>query len=400
MTMQTERTADLDAIEARVAAGFINKREHPSYPLDIYTYSRQCQYEARWDDVTMRCRGLVVERGTGRVVAHPFPKFFNVAEHAAGRPWAPPLPDEPFELYDKVDGSLGILFRYDDRWLAASKGSFVSEQADWATGWLMGAGDDLPPLDGVTLLAEIVYRENRIVVDHGDEGLVLLGGYDVHGVELPLRWLTQHWPGPAVAAYSSTASVDEIAARAAENRGVLGQHVRGTDAEGYVIRFASGLRVKVKFSDYVRLHRLITGVTAREVWRHAGADLFPDLDAKELGRILGCSPAEASALRAHGASALGALLDGVPDEFDEWVRRTHAGLASAYTGLVIGTQREMVNRKALHGDRAAFARSLDGLPGVTRSALFLMLDGRDPGPSIWRSLRPGPSSPFRDDEEG
>jgi hypothetical protein len=36
--------------------------------------------------------------------------------------------------------------------------------------------------------------------------------------------------------------------------------------EGYVVRFENGLRVKVKLDDYVRLHKLMTGITPNRIW--------------------------------------------------------------------------------------------------------------------------------------
>ncbi|MFC5902864.1 RNA ligase [Streptomyces zhihengii] len=146
-------------------AGHVTRKAHPELPLSIYTYTRTCQYERRWNRVTVRCRGLVADDATGRIVALPLPKFFNAGEHASGQPYAPALPDEPFEVYDKVDGSLAVVFHYADRWHAASKGSFTSTQARWAQRRL-DAGDTSALEPGVTYLAEILYPENRIVVDN------------------------------------------------------------------------------------------------------------------------------------------------------------------------------------------------------------------------------------------
>ncbi len=64
-------------------------------------------------------------------VSRPLPKFFHYAEHGQ-MAYAPPLPPEPFRIYDKVDGTLGIKFAYGETWQVASKGSFVPGQARWA----------------------------------------------------------------------------------------------------------------------------------------------------------------------------------------------------------------------------------------------------------------------------
>jgi hypothetical protein len=42
------------------------------------------------------------------VIAKPFPKFFNYEEHTADE-----IPNELFDVYEKMDGSLGICFYYE-----------------------------------------------------------------------------------------------------------------------------------------------------------------------------------------------------------------------------------------------------------------------------------------------
>lgn len=83
------------------------KQEHPTLPLTIYNYSRTCQYERLWDPVTLDCRGLVLDN-YGNVIAKPFPKFFNMEELSDSE-----IPNESFEVFEKMDGSLGICFYYE-----------------------------------------------------------------------------------------------------------------------------------------------------------------------------------------------------------------------------------------------------------------------------------------------
>jgi RNA ligase len=121
-------------------------------------------------------------------VARPFPKFFNYGEQ----------PDEdtrrlgqPFTLSEKVDGSLGIHYRWNGTDGIATRGSFHSPQAQWATAALA----DSPPVRfdyGRTHLFEIVYPENRIVVDYGDRAeLVYLATLDWRTGETVGGWA---WP--------------------------------------------------------------------------------------------------------------------------------------------------------------------------------------------------------------
>ena len=40
----------------------------------------------------------------------------------------------------------------------------------------------------------------------------------------------------------------------------------GTEMEGFVVKFATGERRKFKGASYVRMHRLVDGVTDRKIW--------------------------------------------------------------------------------------------------------------------------------------
>ncbi|MFF9011520.1 RNA ligase [Streptomyces sp. NPDC014870] len=224
-------------LAAAIDAGHVTRKAHPELPLSIYTYTRSCQYERIWNQVTTRCRGLVADDATGEIVALPLPKFFNIGEHEAGQPYAPALPDEPFEVYDKVDGSLAVIFHYAGRWQVASKGSFISAQATWAQRRLDGR-DTGALTPGVTYLAEILYPQNRIVVDYGDRrDLVLLAAFGPDGTEVPLAEAAADWAeiGSVVRTWPAM-PLDELLALTESNTLPGGHPATGTDAEGFVLR--------------------------------------------------------------------------------------------------------------------------------------------------------------------
>ncbi|GGS20481.1 hypothetical protein Snoj_21260 [Streptomyces nojiriensis] len=401
MSQETLTLHDLlpaQALADSIDAGYVTRKSHPELPLSIYTYTRTAQYERVWNDVTTRCRGLVADDTTGAIVALPLPKFFNVGEHESGQPYAPALPDEPFEVYDKVDGSLAVVFHYADRWRVASKGSFISAQATWAQRLLDGR-DTAALRPGTTYLAEILYPQNRIVVDYGDRrDLVLLAAFGQDGTEVPLAEAAPHWEGiGSVVTVWPAMPIDELIALTESNTLPGGAPATGTQAEGFVLRFASGVRAKAKLAEYVRLHRVLTKVTERDIWRAHGIQRFAGLPVKQLAQGLGTTVGE---IEATGGKPLDALLDQVPDEFDAWVSevierieneaaRRERAIDEAYAGLA-----------HLAADRGAFARAVKALPDrEVRAAMFLRLDGRSTELAVWRNVRPETSDPYTNDEE-
>ena len=157
----------IEELERYNKEGLLHKQTHPNFDLTIWNYSPRVQYERLWDNITLQCRGLVTN-SNGEIVARPFKKFFNYEEHKPED-----IPNENYEVYEKMDGSLGILFYYNE-WILATRGSFTSPQA--IKGKELLEKYDYNRLDkNYTYLFEIIYPENRIVCDYDFEDLVLLG---------------------------------------------------------------------------------------------------------------------------------------------------------------------------------------------------------------------------------
>lgn len=352
-----------------IEGGWVRRKAHPELPLSIYVYSEACQFAHHWNEVTMRCRGLIADDDTGLIVALPFPKIFVTAMHGV-HDFAPALPAEPFEIFEKADGSLAICYHYAGRWHAASKGSFISEQAQWAQDLLDRS--DLSALDpSLTYLAEAIYPSNRIVVDYGPrEELVLLAAFRTDGTEAPLSVIARQWApvGPVVRSWGihdSHAAVEELAAA---NTTMDGSVVRGTEEEGYVVRFASGVRAKIKLAAYLALHKLYTGTNERTVWEVLASGQDPAV-----------------------------LFDHVPDEFADWVRQV-ADRQRAQVAEYIANAHADFNAIGPASDRKSFAEK--ALKSAYSSALFRLYDGRDITEMAWKSIKPRGDTPFVTDEEG
>ena len=270
-------TLDINLLNDYIEKGLVVKNDHPTLPLSIYNYSRTCQYENKWDDITKMCRGLILDK-EGNVVAKAFDKFFNYEELTLGD-----IPEESFEVFEKLDGSLGILFWYQGKWILASKGSFVSEQALKGKQILNQQYNVEVLPKGYTTVVEIIYPENRIVCDYGgDELLVVLSMVsNASGKELDydsMMSFNEVSKIPVVKKYDGIENYDTL------------KSMIGNDREGYVVRFKNGFRMKIKGEEYVRLHRILTGFSNVDIWEYLK-------DGKDINE----------------------LLDRVPDEFDKSV---------------------------------------------------------------------------------
>jgi RNA ligase len=366
-----------------LAGGYVRVQHHPDRPLQILNYTEKATYERVWNEVTLTCRGLIVDTA-GEVVARPFRKFFNY-----GEPTAPQLDlDEEVLVTDKADGSLGVLYPLGDGRLAvATRGSFTSEQALHATKvWQERYAHTARLPEGMTVLCEIVYPENRIVLDYGDvDELVLLGCVDIatgrsHGHEH-----VDYWPGPRAVTFGYSRLSQALAAEPREN------------AEGLVVHFVhSDERLKIKQADYLQLHRIITRCTARVLWEHLAVNACAQhatTGSEFLVRRLMMSPDRVERIQAVGPDWLDTFLAGVPDEFYQWVRARVAELQEQAEALLADILAIYGKYAAEAGeDRKAFA--MLAKDHEHSGALFSLNVGREIDTYVWRLVYPAHEIPF------
>jgi hypothetical protein len=242
----------LEQIREEVAAGRVTEQTHPIYPyLSIFKYADSCSYDGGWNAINRLCRGLILDTRDGSIVARSFPKFFNVGETPESE--MANLPNEDFDIFMKMDGSMGSLYFHDGQWRVATPGSMDSPQAREATKMLTSYKLDSIPHD-VTPVVEIIYPENRIVVDYGDKRLlILLTVFRRDGTEYSRQEVLAlgHECGLPVVLMHPTQDINTLSFP--ENE------------EGYVIRFSSGFRVKVKSPVYVMAHRFLTNISIPRV---------------------------------------------------------------------------------------------------------------------------------------
>ena len=322
---------------------YVKVQQHPTQDLFIYNYTALAQYDRVWNDCTIQSRGLILD-GDGKIVARPFLKFFNLGEYEDQL-----IPAESFDVYEKMDGSLGILYWVDDEPYIATRGSFVSEQSVVATRMLHDTYQAAIPLldKRFTYLFEIIYPENRIVVDYGaNRELVLLAVVDREtGAEQPLADIGI----PVVKRYDGIKDIHKLKSLETFNK------------EGFVIRYSSGYRLKVKFDEYQRIHRILTGVSSISIWEYL----------KE-------------------GQPFDEILERVPDEFYQWVKAKSTELTSAYDAILAKAKADfkvLETRK----ETALYFQTCQ-YPAV----MFNLLDGKSVDQVIWKMLRPVHEKPFSD----
>jgi len=237
------------------AYGDVRAAYHNSLPLVMFSYTSAAQFSGRWNWFERVSRGLILNAKTGEVVARPFDKFFNWGER---RQYSN---GHIVTVTEKIDGSLGILYRDGVLPSVATRGSFESEQAIWATEHLRMFYDLNHLPDEYTLLFEIVYPGNRIVVDYeSTEDLFLLAVRNRYtGEYLPffpdVYNLAEDYGFPLPRIFSFNSVTDIIAAT---------DTLPGSE-EGWVVEFSDGQRFKFKGDRYLELHRLVTNTSFKRM---------------------------------------------------------------------------------------------------------------------------------------
>ena len=352
--------------------GLLYKQTHPTLPLTIWNYSEKVQYEGLWDEVTVQCRGLITENTTGKVLVRPFDKFFNYEEVVDKN--VIPLKGDYVYVQEKMDGSLGILFYYEGEWIMATRGSFTSEQAIRGMEILKKRYPvfDRAWLQEYAYLVEIIYPENRIVVDYGKDKITFLSVVLNEGFSgwEPTDEPELHW----------TTACSIFAANGIKKSDIVKteQHFNFSDElykslkeknennkEGFVLRFFPGnFRMKIKFEDYVRLHKIMTNVSTTSVWE-----------------VL------------SNGETMDNLLKDVPDEFYDKIKEYENELTNQYNTLsreyqwifnkIRNVYFEVYQKEFNRREFAELAKK-----HKHPSLLFGLLDGKDVSPIIWKLIRP------------
>jgi RNA ligase len=307
-----------------------------------------------WDTVTLSARGLIFHKNSGEIVARPMSKFFNFGQSEAKHV----ATDGPIEVTEKEDGSMGVLYMAPDgRYAVSTRGSMHSDQAEHATALYRATYDfSWVPDEDYTFIFEIIYPEGRIVLDYGEmDDLILIAAVNKETGRSANReqLVAFGYPGPIVPIYNfpTFASVFEAEQESGH--------------EGFVVRFVdSDERLKIKFDDYIALHKLMFGLSRKAVWEVVSSDIEFDT-----------------------------WLTQFPDEFTTDIRTWETEFNSKHDEILSESQSVFSELTHLISDRRAFAQELKSrntIP-VVKALVFGMADDRSDeflSATIWKNLRP------------
>jgi RNA ligase len=317
----------------------------------LYSYSKPCQHEKHWNEWTLQARGLVTDL-EGNVIARPFPKFFNIEELPEMGLKLPSWP--PSSIQDKADGSLIICFWHGGRWHFCTRGSFMSFQAMDAEKlgmerMMRSTFYSNLPHQCYTHLFELVGPSNRIVLDYDKDDLVYLASIHTDtGQEVRSSMLGRDFTAPKS---FSAADLDSLYKEDQHNR------------EGYVLTWPDGFKCKVKFEEYKRLHRLLSGMTSLHVWE---------------------------VLSEEGEDGIRKISASVPEEWQDWLERQRENLCGKWRKLDMAVESEFshILRSFEPKDRKEFAVRVKESGFQIPGALFLRYDDKDYSKMIWKHIRP------------
>ncbi len=330
----------LNQIKQEVEAGRVNATRHPTLPLTLFKYTKSCTYGREWNDINLKCRGLVLD-DDGQMVINSMPKFFNNFE-PRGQETLEKNHGRPYVVTDKYDGSLINFTLYKGELLVCSSGSFISAQAQKARELIEGS-DMLAKMEpGLTYCAEIIYPENKIVLDYGDR--VSLDVFNIRDNKFDAQFrLAQEGKIPSLSFV-----IKDILADLPRKDFI--------NKEGFILTFDNGDRVKFKYDEYMRLHKIVSGINEKFIWESMR-------DGAELP------------------------LENLPDELYAFIDETKATLGIQFDELHKRATLAMDGAAVFETrkDKALFLKQYH--PEVA-GLVFGSLDGRDISPEIWKRIEP------------
>lgn len=229
----------------------INSNPHPTLPIFKLNYGID---SPKLNPITRECRSLTLDKDNN-LISRAFPRFFNLHEALEINDtfnWG------EFSANEKTDGWICVLFWYNNQWVISSRSSFGDNPIDgtdlkFKDVVLRGIDEGkLSLLDKkLSYVFEICSPYTKIVRQYKDVSCYLLTAYRGE-MEMTDSFCDNaarilDCPRPEKYNFNSASEVFNFI-----------KHKEAIDKtfEGVVLRDSNNLRIKVKSSTYVALHRL------------------------------------------------------------------------------------------------------------------------------------------------
>jgi len=147
------------------------------------------------------------------------------------------------------------------------------------------------------------------------------------------------------------------------------QELNWENSEGFIVRFSNGDRCKIKFADYVKLHRVLTNCSSYDIWENL----------KEFDKL----PEE--------------MLQDVPDEFYDWVHGVEWKLRKSFNHIEHLHMAHLSSIIRYGLDRKEFALRVQELDDANHGLIFAMYNNKQDKVKqlIWKMIKPEYEKPFK-----
>lgn len=344
---------DVAKLNEHIKNGYVASRKHPELELWILSYTKKATLDWFWDDVIIKCRGLIID-AEWNIISRAFEKFFDVATQERPETWLYNLPQTQPVVLDKIDGNLGILYDLNGHTGVASKGSFDSPHARWATDWYKKRCPNPIWLEGHTPVFEMICEDVQVhpVSYGGTNELILTALINTEtGEEADYNTLYHY-------AYLNGLKVPTIYGKSVGD--ALSDNPE--NAEGYVLSWPrpgqTPLKVKVKFDSFREARKLFYQATPK--------DIIKALRENDWGKL--------NTLFKHKNRAVATRAQDAADK-----------ARKAFTFLYEEAL-DRVSVVRLHGlsrsDAAKFFKDTPHLVAIC----FAVLNAKDPAPYVWNAV--------------
>lgn len=252
------RTVENEQVNKMLSSRLV-KSKACDHNLISINFSRMAFKKKAWNDMTIKARGLFVDKVSGEVKLRSFEKFFNYQE-LTGTTDKRSLQANlkfPVKLWLKENGYLGILSIIDDEFVFATKSVTSSEYVEWFKDLFYSqvAPEDIWLIkqfitdNNCSLVFEVITKHDPHIIKYNRDELVLL-----QAIKNQLEYETVDYINLVL----STNLVSKELFTVADNWEELEKWFNQADKsqiEGYVIEDQTGFMFKYKgkyYSDWKR----------------------------------------------------------------------------------------------------------------------------------------------------